>query len=173
MNSLVPFGWQVPGVFRSRIGERAGRQRIMTADGHLLIILHKVPRAGTSGRESALFWRSPKGDWTSTEGGSGLGALTAYFEQWRSVIDQLEDVMAEPPLAENYFTVLQRTSPLLRTVRNRAARFGGSHAQRDLLDLTLIAAAGRAGETSLERALLAERAEAAPLGATPGRVLAA
>ncbi|ADG11838.1 tetratricopeptide repeat protein [Caulobacter segnis] len=49
---------------------------------------------------------------------------------------------------------------LLRRVRNHAARFGGSHAQRDLLDQTLIAAARRAGETSLERALLAERAAA-------------
>jgi hypothetical protein len=56
-----------------------------------------------------------------------------------------------------------RTCELLRAVRNRAGRFGGSHAQRDLLDLTLIAAARRAGETSLERALLAERAEARPL----------
>lgn len=54
---------------------------------------------------------------------------------------------------------------LLRNVRNQSARFGGSHAQRDLLDLTLIAAAGRAGETSLERALLAERARALPLAA--------
>ncbi len=50
----------------------------------------------------------------------------------------------------------------LRGVRNRAARFGGSHAQRDLLDLTLIAAAGRAGEASLERALISERARALP-----------
>jgi hypothetical protein len=49
---------------------------------------------------------------------------------------------------------------LLRRVRNHAARFGGSHAQRDLLDQTLISAARRAGETSLERALLAERAAA-------------
>lgn len=56
---------------------------------------------------------------------------------------------------------------LLRDVRNRAGRFGGSHAQRDLLDLTLIASAGRAGETSLQRALLTERAEAAPLKAPP------
>ena len=51
----------------------------------------------------------------------------------------------------------------LRAVRNHAARFGGSHAQRDIIDLTLIAAAGRAGETALERALLAERAAALPL----------
>lgn len=50
----------------------------------------------------------------------------------------------------------------LRAVRNRAHRFGGSHAQRDVIDLTLIAAARAAGETSLERALLAERAAARP-----------
>lgn len=57
---------------------------------------------------------------------------------------------------------------LLRGVRNRSGRFGGSHAQRDVLDLTLIAAAGRAGETALERALIAEREAAMPLAsATP------
>ncbi|MBR7620968.1 tetratricopeptide repeat protein [Phenylobacterium sp. 20VBR1] len=50
----------------------------------------------------------------------------------------------------------------LRAVRNHAHRFGGSHAQRDVIDLTLIAAARAAGETSLERALLAERAAARP-----------
>ncbi len=55
---------------------------------------------------------------------------------------------------------------LLRTVRNRAARFGGSHAQRDVIDLTLIASAARSGDTSLERALVAERAAAIPQ--TPG-----
>jgi len=66
-----------------------------------------------------------------------------------------------------------QTVELLRNVRNRAARFGGSHAQRDLLDLTLIAAAREAGETSLERALLAERAEALPLRkAEAGRIAA-
>lgn len=62
---------------------------------------------------------------------------------------------------------------LLRTVRNRAGRFGGSHAQRDVLDLTLIAAARRAGETALERALLAEREEAMPLAREAIRALAA
>lgn len=121
----------------------------MTADGHLLIILHKVPRAGTSERESALFWRNPKGDWTSTEGGSGLGALTAFFEQWRKVTDQLEDVMAEPPLAENYFTVLQRTSPLLRTVRNTYRTM--QDAREACPDRELLLARDEAGE--LERAV--------------------
>ena len=42
-------------------------------------------------------------------------------------------------------------------VRSEAIRIGGSHAQRDIVNLTLIAAAERSGQWSLARALLAER----------------
>jgi hypothetical protein len=51
----------------------------------------------------------------------------------------------------------QRCTNLLRPIRNIAYRFGGSHAQRDLLDLTLIEAAIRGGERALAVALTAER----------------
>lgn len=51
---------------------------------------------------------------------------------------------------------------LLRPVRNGAARFGGSHAQRDVIDLTLIEAALRAGQLTLARALAEERRSAKP-----------
>ena len=50
----------------------------------------------------------------------------------------------------------------LRLVRNGAALFGGSHAQRDLLDLTLLEAAQRQGDTALCAALAAERLAARP-----------
>lgn len=66
-----------------------------------------------------------------------------------------------------------RAIELLRTIRNKSARFGGSHAQRDVIDLTLIAAAVRAGDRSLEHALLAERANAAPLATGETQRLAA
>ena len=46
----------------------------------------------------------------------------------------------------------------LRRVRPVAAQFGGSHAQRDLIDLTLLAAAERAGNLPLADALKRERA---------------
>ncbi len=46
---------------------------------------------------------------------------------------------------------------LLRPVRSLAARFGGSHAQRDVIDLTLIEAALRAKDAPLSAALAAER----------------
>lgn len=54
------------------------------------------------------------------------------------------------------------TVRLLRPVRNQAHRFGGSHAQRDLLDLTLIEAALRSGQQSLAWALCAERIDLRP-----------
>jgi tetratricopeptide (TPR) repeat protein len=51
-------------------------------------------------------------------------------------------------------------------IRDAASAVGGSHAQRDVIDLTLIAAAARAGEPALARALGGERtarkASAAP-----------
>jgi hypothetical protein len=52
------------------------------------------------------------------------------------------------------------TVQLLRPIRNKAHRFGGSHAQRDLLDQTLIDAARRDGQVALAQALLAERESA-------------
>jgi hypothetical protein len=47
----------------------------------------------------------------------------------------------------------------LLPIRGHANRFGGSHAQRDVLALTLLEAAFRAGRLGLARALAAERTE--------------
>jgi hypothetical protein len=64
--------------------------------------------------------------------------------------------------AQNRFDEAIQT---LYPVRALASRFGGSHAQRDLLDQTLLAAASRASDKSVGRALLNERRLAKP--ATP------
>jgi tetratricopeptide (TPR) repeat protein len=50
----------------------------------------------------------------------------------------------------------------LLPVRGHAQRFGGSHAQRDLVSLTLLESALRAGDGSLARAVAAERTDAKP-----------
>jgi hypothetical protein len=50
----------------------------------------------------------------------------------------------------------------LLPLRPIANRFGGSHAQRDALSLTLIEAALRAGRSRLARELAAERTELKP-----------
>ncbi|WP_274630209.1 tetratricopeptide repeat protein [Arvimicrobium flavum] len=51
---------------------------------------------------------------------------------------------------------------LLRPLRAIAHRFGGSHAQRDVIDLTLIEAALRSGQKALASALVAERFASRP-----------
>jgi len=66
-----------------------------------------------------------------------------------------------------------RAVALLRPVRSQAHRFGGSHAQRDLIDLTLIEAAQRAGDQPLTAALAAERAALRPHSPLAQRRLAA
>jgi hypothetical protein len=48
-------------------------------------------------------------------------------------------------------------------VRSAARHFGGSHAQRDLIDQTLLAAASRGGRRSIGRALVNERLMAKPM----------
>jgi tetratricopeptide (TPR) repeat protein len=53
----------------------------------------------------------------------------------------------------------------LYAVRGQAQRFGGSHAQRDLIDLTALAAAAQGSRRAIGRALLNERRMAKP--ATP------
>ena len=61
---------------------------------------------------------------------------------------------------------------LLRPIRSIAHRFGGSHAQRDLLDLTLIEAALRSGDRPLAAALTAERAAMRPASPIAQRLVA-
>ena len=64
-----------------------------------------------------------------------------------------------------------RAIDLLIDIRPRANAVGGSHAQRDVIDLTLIAAAARAGDDSLARALVTERIARKPTGEAAARQL--
>ncbi|MBC7778693.1 MAG: tetratricopeptide repeat protein [Proteobacteria bacterium] len=59
----------------------------------------------------------------------------------------------------------------IESVRDRAHRFGGSHAQRDVLTLTLVHAAMRSGDTARARHYLAERTVHKPQSAWGWRLL--
>jgi hypothetical protein len=61
----------------------------------------------------------------------------------------------------------EHSAELLVTIRDAASAFGGSHAQRDVITLTLVDAAARAGARDLARHYLNERLvekAASPLG---------
>ena len=119
--SILPSMWQTPAIFRERLGERAGRQRTMSADGHLLIILHALPRPGDPHREAVLFWRAPDGTWSSTGGGAAAAALDAMLGTFEAKADELEARLDTAKTARDFHDVLQESTPLVRTVRNQHA----------------------------------------------------
>jgi tetratricopeptide (TPR) repeat protein len=63
------------------------------------------------------------------------------------------------------------TVDLLVDIRPEAHAVGGSHAQRDVIDLTLIAAAARSGQAGLARALVTERVARKAAAAPSARAL--
>jgi predicted Zn-dependent protease len=60
----------------------------------------------------------------------------------------------------------------LLPIRSRSYRIGGSHAQRDLVQLTAIGAALAAGNGQLARALVSERTEVKPASPHNWRLMA-
>lgn len=122
MPSPIPHNWDVPKVFRDRFGTRAGRQRVMSADGHLLIVLHDVPTARDPERQARLHWRKPDGTWKSTGSGAAtIGALRAQVEEFAVTIDALEARAEHASRANDWFEILHVAAPLLRTVTGQRA----------------------------------------------------
>jgi hypothetical protein len=100
------------------------------------------------------------------------------FDLARRLVDVLRVTAAEPtengvvtravglPVAEGLLAYAEKhyaeATVRLGSVRTIAARAGGSHAQRDVLAQTLLAAAEQGGQLALARALLNERLSLRP-----------
>jgi hypothetical protein len=116
--SLIPVAWDVPQVFRERLGDQAGRQRVMHHDGHLLLVTHLPPAPDDTGRKARLFWRSPRGDWKSTDLGPGPDALGKHVAEYAQAIERLDLVDTQTKSAEDFFRTLEGLAPLRRAAEN-------------------------------------------------------
>ena len=114
--SILPTSWDVPQRFRDRLGDTVGRQRAMTHEGHLLLVLHAPPGPEDAGRTGRLFWRQPDGTWMSDALGGGTQALGRHLTDFAAVLDRLEERDAAAKSAEDYFGVLESLVPVHRTV---------------------------------------------------------
>jgi hypothetical protein len=47
---VFPADWDLPIALRIRLGHGPGRQRVLDADGHLLLVLHEIPKSHDLGR---------------------------------------------------------------------------------------------------------------------------
>jgi hypothetical protein len=133
-----------------RLGERAGRQRPMNAEGHLLLVLHEPPVPGTSQRSGRLFWRDKTGTWRSSSHGAGIQALTTHLAEYGARVERLEKDFENADSAEEYYSLLRSVAPLHRSARNLHATL--QQARESIPnDNDLINARDQAGE--IERAL--------------------
>lgn len=123
MSNVIPHNWEVPQVFRGRFGVHAGRQRVMHADGHLLLILHEAPRRKEATERGArLYWRKPDGTWQSSgSGATTAAALRAHVEEFVELVDALEARAHAAKRAADWFSLLQDAAPLLRIARGLSA----------------------------------------------------
>ena len=117
----IPVGWELPQALAERIGEKLGRQRTLIAEDQIIIVLHKVPKAHSSERESVAFWRDAEAHWRATNGSGGLGALTAHVEAYLTVVSQLEKDYDKAKNSHDYFTILEKVVPIHRAANNQLA----------------------------------------------------
>jgi hypothetical protein len=119
MASVIPETWSVPEKFRQRVGTSAGRQRAMIDAGHLLLILHELPKAGEVERAARLFWRAPSGEWRATgTKGNGLNALKEHLQTYRKRVSELDEAIDAANTAAQLYGVLRSLAPLTRAARS-------------------------------------------------------
>lgn len=119
MAQVIPESWQVPQRFRQRVGTTAGRQRSMVDGGHLLVILHDVPKPGGESRDARLFWRAPDGTFKASDSrGDGLPALKRHVEAFKAAVNELDERVDRAKQAEEIYQVLRAAAPVARTARN-------------------------------------------------------
>ncbi|MEY3897984.1 MAG: hypothetical protein RLZZ214_3505 [Verrucomicrobiota bacterium] len=115
----IPKTWILPEAITKRLGATVGKQRLMNEDGHLLLLLHQVPRVEDNEvRTAAVVWRNPAGEWKSAPTGGGLGGLEAHVAAYRTAIHGLDDAVDGAKSALDYFKVMRLAHPLQRSTRS-------------------------------------------------------
>jgi CorA-like Mg2+ transporter protein len=144
--SPLPGDWKIPDAILNRLGSEAGPQRAMLEEGHLLVIVHRLPGPDERARVPVFFHRSPEGAWRGSESAQlGAGALTHFLTSYEARIHALEDEETRAASAVQYHTLLEAAAPVLRASRGLHRAFQQAREMvkedRDLIDFRDKAAA--------------------------------
>jgi CorA-like Mg2+ transporter protein len=116
--SPLPPQWELPVEIRARFGERAGKQRCMVEDDHLLLVLHAPPKADENERVARFYWRKPDGTWLSNETSGGAATIGKHLDEFQALLEKIDRTVDSATLARDYFAVMSHLAPLLRSARN-------------------------------------------------------
>ena len=117
-NNLLPDSWIVPQKFRDRLGARVGRQRLMQADGQLLLVLHAPPAADENERHGRFFWRDTNGDWVSKDLGTGGAALKKHIDEYIDRVGRIAEREEQARCSAEYIESVRDIAPLLHAAGN-------------------------------------------------------
>ena len=120
-NNEIPNNWSLPELITSRLGTISGKQRVIAEDGHILIVLHKIPGKNQSHRKSLFLWRDADKQWHSSERGNGIHVLNEHLEQYATLDEKLDLQYEEAINAADYFDLLETLTPIQRTIKNTSA----------------------------------------------------
>ena len=180
----IPHNRHIPTSISARISEIPGTQRCLEADGHLVLILHKLPTPFDPQRYPRLFWRSPDGTWASNDLGAGINALQRHVTEFNDWVLKLEEKETRATSPEEYFQIRHELTPIYRAAQNMSATISRGYEMfpddRGLLACrNLAATVARTGELLKEDAtygleyFMAKQAESQALAAHRLNLIAA
>ncbi|WP_145077872.1 magnesium transporter CorA family protein [Aureliella helgolandensis] len=115
---IIPPNWQLPDALRKRVGNAAGRQRMMQHEQQLLIVAHLVPEPGEHSRRGVLFWRDGQAEWHASNGDPGKVAIDQLLGNYAKALEVFDGQEARAKRADEYVPILEGLAPLSRAVRN-------------------------------------------------------
>lgn len=128
--SLLPTSWDIPQVFRDRLGVSAGRQRAMVHDGHLLLVLHAPPSDDHADRGGRFFWKDPAGSWSAHASGRPCRSLDSHLAEFETIVAEIDERDAADENAVELHADITALAPLARATRNLHAAL--QHARETL-----------------------------------------
>jgi len=111
----LPLTWKIPRSIRVRVGDTAGRQRVIFEEDELLLVLHKAPEAGDTHRVGRYLWRSAYGVWSASDGGDGPAVLMKHLAEYAALIAIFDQQEEKAISAQEYFLVIEGLLPLIRS----------------------------------------------------------
>lgn len=121
---IVPQNWKLPESIARRLSPTTyGRQRAIVEERQILLVLHRPPKADQERREGVLFWRDAGGEWSSSRGQPGVGALKRHLQEYAAIEERLGDVYEGATTSADLFAVLDEATPVARAARNGSAAF--------------------------------------------------
>lgn len=121
MAKIVPDTWPLPSELKSKVGSRVGRQRLLSAQGHHLMVLHQLPKPHARDRDALVLWRSPEGSWRCFPGRDNPSTLRDHLEALAKVLEELDDKVDHAKSATDFLAVIRVARPLQRYTRNMHA----------------------------------------------------